>query len=276
MLYRTYSDLQRRKEFGISWLSVPALESLIPPQPNRTGPGDKSVAGIMQYPEDWAQLSLRRTHEAGFAESVANRRVARVLNHTKIPVDFQRNTFGQVASFLSQVSGENIYVDWKALDFIGVSADDEITLQLNDITLAAALDRVLEQVGDDLDRPQWSIQDGMVTVSSEQALRKHIADFEGCYKGFVTDLARRYLESQNSIGLQQTAIFACGPTAMLKAVAMLAAEFDLRCQVSLEEFMACAVGGCAGCAVRVETKDGPAMKRVCVDGPVFEASTVFN
>ena len=44
---------------------------------------------------------------------------------------------------------------------------------------------------------------------------------------------------------------------------------------SLEEFMACAIGGCAGCTVRVETPDGPAMKRVCVDGPVFEAATVF-
>ncbi len=37
--------------------------------------------------------------------------------------------------------------------------------------------------------------------------------------------------------------------------------------------MACAVGGCAGCAVEVRTADGPAMKRVCVDGPVFDAYT---
>ncbi|MCC6173312.1 MAG: dihydroorotate dehydrogenase electron transfer subunit, partial [Gammaproteobacteria bacterium] len=47
-------------------------------------------------------------------------------------------------------------------------------------------------------------------------------------------------------------------------------------QVSLEEFMACAVGGCAGCVVRVRTPDGPAMKRVCVDGPVFDAEAVFG
>ena len=61
---------------------------------------------------------------------------------------------------------------------------------------------------------------------------------------------------------------------MLKAVAALAAKYDLPCQVSLEEFMACAVGGCAGCAVKINTPDGPAMKRVCVDGPVFRASDV--
>jgi dihydroorotate dehydrogenase electron transfer subunit len=62
---------------------------------------------------------------------------------------------------------------------------------------------------------------------------------------------------------------------MLEAVAKLARDFDLPCQVSLEEFMACAVGGCAGCVVQVRTPDGPAMKRVCVDGPVFDAYQVF-
>ena len=62
---------------------------------------------------------------------------------------------------------------------------------------------------------------------------------------------------------------------MLRAVAALADEFDVACQVSLEEFMACAVGGCAGCVVQVTTPQGPAMKRVCVDGPVFDAKTVF-
>ena len=61
---------------------------------------------------------------------------------------------------------------------------------------------------------------------------------------------------------------------MLRASAALAAEYDLPCQVSVEEYMACAVGGCAGCTVRMLEPDGPAMRRVCVDGPVFEASRV--
>ena len=61
---------------------------------------------------------------------------------------------------------------------------------------------------------------------------------------------------------------------MLKAVADLAAHYELPCQVSLEEFMACAVGGCAGCTVLIDTPDGQAMKRVCVDGPVFDAASV--
>jgi len=98
--------------------------------------------------------------------------------------------------------------------------------------------------------------------------------YAGCHNGYVTDLADRWLAQLGDDELAKVGVFACGPTPMLKAVAELAARYDLPCQVSLEEFMACAVGGCAGCAVKIRTPDGEAMKRVCVDGPVFDASIV--
>lgn len=99
--------------------------------------------------------------------------------------------------------------------------------------------------------------------------------YAGCYEGYITDLARAWLDSLSMEQRNEVEIFACGPHPMLAATARLAREYDLPCQVSLEEFMACAVGGCAGCTVRVETEQGPAMKRVCVDGPVFDARQVF-
>jgi dihydroorotate dehydrogenase electron transfer subunit len=99
--------------------------------------------------------------------------------------------------------------------------------------------------------------------------------YPGCFEGYVTDLARAWLSALGAEQRQQVEVFACGPHPMLEAVAGLAREFHLPCQVSLEEFMACAVGGCAGCTVEVQTPKGPAMKRVCVDGPVFEANSVF-
>lgn len=101
------------------------------------------------------------------------------------------------------------------------------------------------------------------------------AGFDGCFDGFVTDLAEQWLMTLSGDELAMTEVFACGPTPMLKAVANLATRYELPCQVSLEEYMACAVGGCAGCAVKIATPDGPAMKRVCVDGPVFDAATVI-
>jgi len=102
-----------------------------------------------------------------------------------------------------------------------------------------------------------------------------LAGYPGCYEGYVTDLAATWLESLDRSARAEVEMFACGPTPMLKAAAAVARRFEIPCQVSLEEFMACAVGGCAGCAVRVSTPSGPAMKRVCVDGPVFEAESVF-
>jgi dihydroorotate dehydrogenase electron transfer subunit len=103
-----------------------------------------------------------------------------------------------------------------------------------------------------------------------------LAGYAGCHEGYVTDLAAVWLGSLDRATLGEVELFACGPTPMLKAAAALARRFGIPCQVSLEEFMACAVGGCAGCAVRVNTPGGPAMKRVCVDGPVFDAQAVFT
>ena len=111
----------------------------------------------------------------------------------------------------------------------------------------------------------WGVASRLATLSG----------FAGCFDGYVTELARAWLAALPAGALSETEIYACGPTPMLAATARLAREFRLPCQVALEEFMVCAVGGCAGCTVEVQTAAGPAMKRVCVDGPVFEASAVF-
>jgi dihydroorotate dehydrogenase electron transfer subunit len=60
-------------------------------------------------------------------------------------------------------------------------------------------------------------------------------------------------------------VYACGPRPMLKAVARLRP----RCQVSLEERMACGLGACLGCAVKIKTEPSDVYKRVCADGPIF-------
>lgn len=112
---------------------------------------------------------------------------------------------------------------------------------------------------------QWQIPCRLATL----------AGYDACYRGYVTDLADRWLKSLDDSALSEVEIYACGPTPMLRAVADLADGYGLPCQVSLEEYMACAVGGCAGCVVKIKTDDGPAMKRVCVDGPVFDARIVY-
>ena len=100
------------------------------------------------------------------------------------------------------------------------------------------------------------------------------AGYEGCYPGHVTDLAREWLEGVSPAERKRVAVYACGPAPMLRAATTLAEDHSLPAQACLEEYMACGVGGCAGCTVGIRTPSGPAMKRVCVDGPVFDAHQV--
>ena len=67
-----------------------------------------------------------------------------------------------------------------------------------------------------------------------------------------------------------TTIYACGPKPMLKEVAKFAKTHKIECKVSLEEYIACGIGTCLGCAVKTRT----GFKLVCKDGPVFDAMEI--
>ncbi len=86
-------------------------------------------------------------------------------------------------------------------------------------------------------------------------------------KGMVTEL----LKGDDDDGGDQIVIYACGPEPMLRAVSKFAAEHKKPCWISLERRMACGVGACLGCVV--ETKRG--YKRVCREGPIFEAREIL-
>ena len=72
-------------------------------------------------------------------------------------------------------------------------------------------------------------------------------------------------------------IYACGPTPMLRALKTYAEENDIECYISLEEKMACGIGACLACVCNSTEIDGHSMvknKRICADGPVFNAKEV--
>ncbi len=98
----------------------------------------------------------------------------------------------------------------------------------------------------------------------------------GCYPGHVTALAEHWLRRLPQETRAQVEIFACGPPSMLAAAAALAGNYGLPCEVSLEEYMACATGGCGACVVPFhDSRGNVSMQRVCVEGPVFDARAVF-
>ncbi len=73
------------------------------------------------------------------------------------------------------------------------------------------------------------------------------------------------------LAADDTFIYTCGPSPMLKAVQAFAAKHSLLGQVSCEEIMACGLGACLGCSIK--TKNG--YKTVCHDGPAFNLDEVI-
>lgn len=88
------------------------------------------------------------------------------------------------------------------------------------------------------------------------------------HRGYVTDLLSVLLEGDDAAS---AAVYACGPPAMLEAVRGLCADRGVAAELAMEAPMACGFGACMGCAVPLA---GGGYMRLCVDGPVVEASRI--
>jgi dihydroorotate dehydrogenase electron transfer subunit len=93
----------------------------------------------------------------------------------------------------------------------------------------------------------------------------HLASNDGTigHHGFVTDLLAEHEAPQH--------LFGCGPEPMLHALATQAERRGIPCHLSLETPMACGVGICFSCVTAVKTDEGWDYRRVCIEGPVFDA-----
>lgn len=93
------------------------------------------------------------------------------------------------------------------------------------------------------------------------------------FKGKVTDL---FLKNRKKPSFEKNCfIYSCGPQKMMKKMSELSKKHDFFCQLSLETHMPCGLGACFGCVVKYKENDTTSTyKRVCVDGPVFDAREV--
>ena len=120
-----------------------------------------------------------------------------------------------------------------------------------------------------------------VSQFEEAGVDLHLATEDGSLgkAGRVTDSLVELLDTlensdQANNDSGQVRIVCCGPEPMMAAVAAIAAERGIACQVSLETPMACGIGICFTCVAKVGTPADWDYKRTCVEGPVFDASHI--
>jgi dihydroorotate dehydrogenase electron transfer subunit len=107
---------------------------------------------------------------------------------------------------------------------------------------------------------------------SSPGIRLHLAAEDGKigYKGMLTVLLLQELREKR-LESKKSKFYACGPNPMLEKISGISKKFNLSCQISLENHMPCGMGACFGCVIK--TVKG--YKRVCKDGPVFDAREVI-
>jgi len=111
-----------------------------------------------------------------------------------------------------------------------------------------------------------------ITEFERLGVETYVATDDGTLgdRGLVTQVMLKHLAA----GGEPKRLYACGPFPMLRAVAGIAEELQVDCQVSLEAFMACGMGACLGCVVKGvnHSTETPDYRCVCKDGPVFDST----
>ncbi len=171
-LYRQFTGYQRSRQFGYAEQDVQNEGAMQPPTVNLRGPGDRSTNALVTYPEDWEDLTNRRFGVVdGYRDSVENRRIKVALQQTTGgEYNFRDSPFEEVLRAFQDMTGLTFYVDWRALEASGVDRTSPVTLNLGDVPIEVAFDRVLEQVSDDFDPVEYDIQDGILEIATHSAL----------------------------------------------------------------------------------------------------------
>jgi dihydroorotate dehydrogenase electron transfer subunit len=84
-----------------------------------------------------------------------------------------------------------------------------------------------------------------------------------------------YLAALSPPQYTSSAVFSCGPAPLLAGCHEWALARGLSCFVSMEQVMACGVGACMGCAVRVTDAGANGFARACTEGPVFDSRRIL-
>ncbi|MCC6424751.1 MAG: hypothetical protein IT447_14850 [Phycisphaerales bacterium] len=156
--YREEGSVQRAKTLNAS------EERLIP------------YDDILRYPTNWPDISEIRDRgtakERG--ESTGDAATRAQLDRKLPELRFDQVPFGDVIGFMQDVSGANIFVNWRALESAGIDRNTPVTARLRDIKFSKGLSTILSDVGGGMVKLGYTIDEGVITISTEEDLSKNV------------------------------------------------------------------------------------------------------
>lgn len=158
MNYREYQHLTDLRSSETVRQSLQSSEELIP------------YADLMVYPDDWVELSRRRLGDLPDQESAADRAVRDKLDEQINQLSADQQGFEKVINYLQTTSGTNIIVNWKALESAGIDRNAAVSINLQKVPFKKALSEILNQVGGSTAALAYTIDDGVLTISTKDDL----------------------------------------------------------------------------------------------------------
>ena len=127
---------------------------------------------ILRYPENWPDISELREQSVALERGVGtvDQQVQAILDRRLPEVRFDNIGFADVVDFLRDITGANIFVNWRALEAAGIDRAAPVTARLRDVKFSKALDTILRDVGGGTVELAYTIDEGIITISTSEDL----------------------------------------------------------------------------------------------------------
>ena len=131
---------------------------------------------ILRYPVDWPEISQTRdqTVAAERGGNTIDRAVQAQLDRQLPELKFDAVGFSDVIDFLRDVSGANLFVNWKSLEAAGIDRNTPVTASLRNIKFSKALQIILDSVGGGQTKLGYTVDEGVITISTLDDLSKNV------------------------------------------------------------------------------------------------------
>jgi type II secretory pathway component GspD/PulD (secretin)/tetratricopeptide (TPR) repeat protein len=131
---------------------------------------------ILRYPTDWPEISQTRdqTVAAERSSSRGEQQALAQLDRQLPALQFDAVGFSDVIDFLRDVSGANIFVNWKSLEAAGIDRNTPVSASLRNVKFSKALNVILDSVGGGQTKLGYTIDEGVITISTADDLSKNV------------------------------------------------------------------------------------------------------
>lgn len=161
LIYMDYHETTRLQNRQFAKLTGDNREAVIP------------SADIISFPPDWPRLSISRGAASGFSDTAQNRAVLAQMDK-QIQATFADAALEDAIDFVGQLGEITVDVDWDSLADIGVDSQTPVSMNLPQASVRTVMDRMMQKISDDdFSKADWAVLDGILTVASDEKLRRN-------------------------------------------------------------------------------------------------------